>query len=145
MKAQIENILNELNRDRITVSQAVDQVVSIIDESKKKKGKRIDNNEIIIGKYSYEFEHGYVSQGYDDVPPRCHYIDGVEVHSETLEDATFDYAKEDMELAFKAGAVGNDERIFVSKFEDIPRGSQEDLADIFKYFMNTNYPERSDS
>ena len=110
-----------------------------------KKGKRIDNNEIVIGQYSYEFEHGYVSQGYDDVPPRCHCIDGFEVYADSVEDAKYSYMLEDMEKAFKAGAVGNDERIFVSKFEDIPRGSQEDLADIFKYFMNTNYPERSDS
>lgn len=48
------------------------------------RGKRIDNGEWVEGDYSYEFERGYNSQNYDDVPPRCYYIDGHEVKSKTI-------------------------------------------------------------
>ena len=41
---------------------------------KKQIGKRIDTGESVYGCYSYEFERNYISQGYDDVPPRCSYI-----------------------------------------------------------------------
>lgn len=38
------------------------------------RGKRADNGEWVEGYYFYGFELGYNPQGYDDVPPRCHYI-----------------------------------------------------------------------
>lgn len=52
------------------------------------RGKRIDNDEWVYGCYNYTFERGYFSQGYDDVPPRCDYIDTdtnyYEIHRSTL-------------------------------------------------------------
>jgi len=39
------------------------------------RGQRIDTKEWVYGFYNYTFERGYISQSYDDVPYRCHYID----------------------------------------------------------------------
>lgn len=39
------------------------------------RGKRLDNGEWVYGYYHYTFDRDYYSQGYDDVPCRCHYID----------------------------------------------------------------------
>lgn len=38
------------------------------------KAKRIDSGEWVEGDLIYTFEEGYISQGYDDVPPRTHQI-----------------------------------------------------------------------
>lgn len=39
------------------------------------RGRRLDKNEWVYGYYVYTFDRDYFSQGHDDVPPRCHYID----------------------------------------------------------------------
>ena len=39
------------------------------------RGFSISKKQWVYGYYNYTFERGYWSQGYDDVPPRCHYID----------------------------------------------------------------------
>lgn len=48
------------------------------------KGFRKDGKGWVYGNYSYEFEMGYCSQGMDDVPPRCSYINGIEVQCDSV-------------------------------------------------------------
>ncbi|MGG4217279.1 hypothetical protein ABEW32_03495 [Paenibacillus jamilae] len=40
------------------------------------RGKPINGTGWVYGYYVYQFEIGYYSQGYTDVPPRVHYIFG---------------------------------------------------------------------
>ncbi|MGR6764475.1 YopX family protein [Paenibacillus sp. T2-29] len=40
------------------------------------RGKKINGTGWVYGYYVYQFEIGYYSQGYTDVPPRVHYIFG---------------------------------------------------------------------
>ncbi|MFW5438854.1 YopX family protein [Paenibacillus apiarius] len=40
------------------------------------RGQPIDSGDWVYGYYVYTFEIGYNSQGYNDVPPRKHYIFG---------------------------------------------------------------------
>lgn len=52
------------------------------------RGFSIDKKKWVYGNYNYTFERGYLSQGYDDVPPRCYYIDTetnyYEVYSQSI-------------------------------------------------------------
>lgn len=52
------------------------------------RGFSIAKKKWVYGNYNYTFERGYISQGYDDVPPRCYYIDTetnyYEVYSQTV-------------------------------------------------------------
>ena len=38
------------------------------------RGQRVDDKQWVCGYYTYEFEMGYCSEAYDDVPSRCSYI-----------------------------------------------------------------------
>lgn len=52
------------------------------------RGFSIGKKKWVYGNYNYTFERGYLSQGYDDVPPRCYYIDTetnyYEVYSQSI-------------------------------------------------------------